>query len=114
TRNYDGKPGPDGGKVQRGIHAKIDAFPEKNGLTAEEIGRGLEPARIEDMWGYIVKRIDESHKLIDRCYELDAAGGFDKPTPESRALILERYRAEAQFTADARYTDWLHIHELAL
>jgi len=113
TRNYDGKPGPDGGKVQRGIHAKIDAFPEKNGLTAEEIGRGLEPARIEDMWGYIVKRIDESHKLIDRCYELDAAGGFDKPTPESRAFILERCRAAAQFTADVWYNAWLRSAKLA-
>src|SRR5438132_7983872 len=113
TRNYDGKPGPDGGMVQRGIHAKIDAFPEKNGLTAEEMGRGLEPVRIDDMWEYIVKRIDESHKLIDRCYELDAAGGFDKPTPESRALILERCRAAAQFTADVWYNAWLRSAKLA-
>ena len=107
TRDYDGKRNPDGTMTQRGIHAKIDAFPEKNGLTPEEIARGLEPRQIEDMWGYILKRIQESHTQVARCYDLDAAGAFDKPTAESRAFILERCRAGAQFTMDLWYNAWL-------
>jgi hypothetical protein len=112
TRNYDGKPGPGGDLVQKGIHPKIDGFPEKFGLTAEEIGRGLEPTKIDDMWGYVMKQIRESHKHIDRCYELDVAGAFDKPTAESRAFILERCRTAAQFTLDVWYTAWLRSADM--
>src|SRR5689334_13791026 len=104
------------GSMLRPISSAVSpffSFPEKNGLTAEEIGRSMEPAQIDDMWAYIVKRIDESHKLIDRCYELDAAGEFDKSTPESRAFILERCRAAAQFTADVWYNAWLRSAKLS-
>jgi hypothetical protein len=93
--------------VQRGIHAKIDAFPEKNGLSAEEIARGLEPQPIDEMWAYVLKRILDSHTHVAHCYELDAAGAIDKPTAESRAFILERSRAGAQFTMDLWYNAWL-------
>jgi hypothetical protein len=107
TRDYDGKRNPDGMTMQRGIHAKIDAFPEKNGFTPEEIARGLEPRQIEDMWAYVFGRIQESHRQVARCYDLDTAGAFDKPTAESRAFILERCRAGAQFTMDLWYNAWL-------
>lgn len=107
TRDYDGKKGPDGQMVQRGIHARIDAFPEKNGLTPEEIARGLEPKLIDDVWAYVMQRIQESHGQVARCYELDAAGAIEKPTPESRAFILERCRIGAQFTMDLWYNAWL-------
>jgi hypothetical protein len=107
TKNYDGYTSPGGKFRQKGIHAKIDAFPERNKLSAEEMARGLEPKPVEDMWAYILKTILESHKHIDRCYELDQAGAFDKPTAESRAFILERCRAGAQFTMDLWYNAWL-------
>jgi hypothetical protein len=107
TRDYDGKRSLDGTIVQHGIHAKIDAFPEKNGLTPEEIARGLEPRLIEDMWAYVLARVQESHRQVARCYDLDAATAFEKPTAESRAFILERCRAGAQFTLDLWYNAWL-------
>jgi hypothetical protein len=44
---------------------------------------------------------------VDRCYELDRAGAFDRPTAESRRFILERCRAGAQFTMDLWYSAWL-------
>jgi hypothetical protein len=53
TIDYDGRvasKGPDGRKLQQGIHAKIDGFPEKNGFTPEEIGRTVEPRAIPDVW----------------------------------------------------------------
>jgi hypothetical protein len=112
TRDYDGKRGPNGSMVQRGIHAKIDGFPEKNGLTAEEMSRGLEPKAVDDVWAYVLKTILTSHSHVSRCYELDAAGAFEKPTAESRAFILERCRAGAQFTMDLWYNAWLRSAKL--
>jgi hypothetical protein len=107
TRDYDGRKGTDGKYMQKGIHAKIDAFPEKNQFTPEEICRGLEPKQIENVWSYVQKTIDESHKQIDRCYDLDKAGALEKPTAESREFIMTRCRAATQLTMDLWYTAWL-------
>ena len=112
TKNYDGKKGDDGKLVQKGIHAKIDAFPEKNGFTSEEVCRGLEPKAIEDVWAHVIKAIKESHTHIDRCYELDKAGAFDKPTEESRKFILERCRVGTQLTLDLWYSAWLRSEKM--
>jgi hypothetical protein len=107
TRDYDGKKDKDGNDVQKGIHAKLDAFPERHGLTAEVIGRGLKARKLDDVWAHVVERIKESHKLVGKCYELDKAGAFDKPTKESQLFVLERCRAGAQFTMDLWYNAWL-------
>ncbi len=107
TKDYDGKRKDMGGFLQKGIHAKIDGFPEKNGFTAEEIGRGLHAEAIDDVWAYVQKRIEESHTFVEKCYEIDKAGCFDKPTPESREFILKQCRAAAQFTMDMWYNAWL-------
>jgi hypothetical protein len=107
TINYDGKKGPDGKMVQRGIHAKLDAFPEKNGFTPEEVCRGLKPKQIDDAWAHVLECIKESRSHIDRSYELDAAGAFEKPTAESRTFVMERCRFGAQLTADLWYSAWV-------
>jgi hypothetical protein len=107
TVDYDGRRDKEGRFVQKGIHAKIDAFPEKNGLTAEEMARGLTARKIDDVWGHVMKTIKESHALVGKCYEMDEAGAFDKPTKESRAFILARCRAGAQLTMDLWYSAWL-------
>jgi hypothetical protein len=107
TRDYDGKR-LKGGKIQqKGIHARIDAFPERYGLTAEEISRGVKVRKIDDVWAHVQDQVRESHKLVDRCYAFDKTGAFDKPTAESRQFILERCRVGAQFTADLWYSAWL-------
>jgi hypothetical protein len=107
TRNYDGKKDKDGNIQQKGIHAKIDAFPEKNGLKAEEISRGLKAKKIDDVWKHVVAQVNDSHKLVEKCYELDKEKAFDKPTKESRQFILDRCRVGAQLTADLWYSAWL-------
>ncbi len=112
TLHYNGRVQPDGKVTQRGIHAKIDAFPEKNGLSAEEIARGLQVQTIDEVWVYVLKQLNESHKHIARCYELDKAGAFTKPTEESRKFILERCRAGAQLTMDLWYSAWLRSAKL--
>jgi hypothetical protein len=107
TRNYDGRPGPDGKLKQKGIHAKIDGFPEKFGFTTEEIAKDVQPKKLDDVWKEVKDRIAESHTHIDRCYELDLEKAFDQPTDESREFIMQRCRAAAQFTADLWYSAWL-------
>ena len=111
TRDYDGRKAGDK-VVQKGIHAKIDGFPEKFGLTAEEISRGLKAKKIDDVWAHVLKQINDSHAQVDKCYELDKAGAFDKPTEESRKFILERCRVGAQFTMDLWYSAWLRSEKM--
>jgi hypothetical protein len=115
TIHYDGrtdKKGPDGKKLQVGIHAKIDGFPENNGFTPEEVARGVEPKPIDEVWKRIIGTIKESYTHIDRCYELDAGGAIDKPTDDSRKFIMERCRFGAQFLADLYCTAWKKSEKL--
>ena len=112
TRDYDGKIQADGTVKQKGIHAKVDGFPEKNKITPEEICRGLEAKKIDNVWEHVNKFLAESHTHIEKCYEFDAAGAFDKATDESRAFILARCRAGAQLTLDLWYTAWLQSAKL--
>jgi hypothetical protein len=107
TRDYDGKKDGDGNWMQKGIHAKIDAFPEKNKFSPDEICRGLKAKAIDDVWEYVLRTIKESHRFVPKCYELDVAGAIETPTAESRAFIMERCRAGAQFTMDLWYSAWL-------
>jgi hypothetical protein len=112
TRDYDGKKGVDGAWIQKGIHARIDAFPEKHGLGSEEISRSLEPKQLDDVWAEVLKRIQESHRRIGQCYDLDAMGAMELPTPESRAFILDCCRSGAQLTLDLWYTAWIRSAKL--
>ncbi|MDB5307792.1 MAG: hypothetical protein JWO38_1994 [Gemmataceae bacterium] len=112
TRDFDGRLQPDRTVKQKGIHSKIDAFPEKNKITPVEICRGLEAKKIENVWEHVTKFIAESHEQVEKCYELDAKGAFANPTDESRAFILARCRAGAQLTLDLWYTAWLRSENL--
>jgi len=112
TRDYDGRRGPDGKMKQKGIHAKLDGFPEKFGFTAEEVARGLQAKVVPDAWAYVLTFLKESSSHIDEAYTLDAAGGFDKPTDASRAFVMARCRAGAQFTMDLWYTAWVNSAKL--
>jgi len=110
TRHFDGRYDQfdaQGNKLQKGIHLKIDAFPERHGLTAEEISRGLKARQIDNVWEHVLEQLRDSYRLVDRCYELDRAGAFDRPTRESRQFILDRCRVAAQFTMDLWWTAWL-------
>jgi hypothetical protein len=112
TRDYDGKKGADGSWIQKGIHARIDAFPEKHGLGSEEISRNLQPNQLDDVWAEVLNRIQESHKKVDRCYELDAQGAMERPSAESRAFILDCCRSGAQLTLDLWYSAWVRSAKL--
>src|SRR5207244_1694525 len=94
TKFFDGKPGPNGELPQppkKGIHARIDAYPEKN-LTADAVAEGLTAEAVQP-WPAIVKEIESSHKFVEKCYEIDEQNGFDKEPLKAKELMLERSRA---------------------
>ncbi|MGL4423033.1 MAG: hypothetical protein ACRCZF_20385 [Gemmataceae bacterium] len=106
TRDFDGRIQPDGTVIQKGIHAKLDGFPEKFKLSVEEICRGLEAQPVDDVWAHVQKFLAASHAQIPKCYELDAAKAFEEPTDESRAFVLGRCRMGAQLTLDIWVAAW--------
>jgi hypothetical protein len=106
TRDYDGRMGINGKMQQKGIHAKIDGFPENFNFTAEELARNLEVSKLDDPWKHVLDVILESHQNVERCYEIDIAGGFDRPTVESNAFITKHTRRAAKFTAEMWYSAW--------
>lgn len=107
TRDYDGRKGINGKLQQKGIHAKIDGFPENFNFTPEDLSRGIVVVKIEDPWTHLLGVIQESHRNVEKCYEIDIAGGFDKPTEESHAFITRHTRRATQFTAEMWYSAWL-------
>ncbi len=112
TTDYDGRRQPGGGVMQKGIHSRIDGFPEKNGFTPEEICRGLQAKAIGNVWEHVNAFLIESHGQVGKCYDLDAKGAMTTPTDESRAFILARCRAGAQLTLDLWYTAWVRSEKL--
>ena len=108
TKDYDGRNTAGGTVEQKGIHGRIDAYPEKNGLTAEKIAEGLAPKDATNVWPLIVDAIKASHTHVDECYKLDAAGAFDRDPEAGRELMLERTRAAAKLTLDLWYSAWMN------
>ena len=106
TVNFDGKPGPDKAVVQKGIHARIDGYPETQKFTPELVAETLEAQHAVDVWPRITKAIQESHTHVERCYELDEDGAFGKAPDKGRELMLERTRASAKLTLDLWYSAW--------
>ena len=112
THNYDGRPDAAGKFVQKGIHAKVDGFPETHGITPAQISHDLKAKKIDDVWAHVLQAIDESYQQIEKTYELDAAGAFETPTAESREFILGRCRIGAQLTMDLWYSAWLRSADM--
>ncbi|HYF51621.1 MAG TPA: hypothetical protein VEJ63_19560 [Planctomycetota bacterium] len=106
TKNYDGRPQGEEKLAQKGIHARIDAYPEKHGLTVELLKENLAAEDLVDTWPAIVKFIETSHTKVDKCYELDKQGAFDTAPEKGRELMLECARASAKLTLDLWYSAW--------
>ena len=106
TKDYDGRVREGKPTQQKGIHARLDAFPEKHGITVDEIFQGLKLEPTDNTWARILAEFRASHRLVDETYRLDAAGGFQDPSSESRAFVLARCQAAARLTADLWIAAW--------
>jgi len=106
TKDYDGKPDGTGTLQQKGIHSKIDGYPESQGFTPEMLNQGLAAEHAADVWPLITKAITTANSHVQRCYDLDAQGGFDKDPEKGKEFILERARAATKLTLDIWYSAW--------
>jgi len=116
TKLFDGKPGPNGEAPlppKKGIHARIDAYPEKN-LSADALGENLKAEGAANVWPEIVKAIETSHTFVEKCYEIDEQGGFDKEPAKARDLMLERARAGVKLTLDIWYSAWINSEKVII
>ena len=123
TIHFDGRAKADGKSPHSGIHGKVDALPEKIGLTAAEVARGMKPVEAFPQGGAFTAAmtfIRESHAKVDLVYKLEGKlPAEDAPVPakvdpEVRAFALERARAAAGFTARVWYSAWAHSAKLRL
>lgn len=106
TRDFDGRLRKGQPPLQKGIHARLDAYPEKHGITVEEIAKDLKMGSLENPWDRLLEEFRQSHRLVDDAYKIDAVGGFQEPSQESRAFVLSRCRAAARLTADLWMGAW--------
>jgi hypothetical protein len=122
TIHYDGRARPDKSSPRSGIHLKADALPEKLGLTAEEMAKGLKKAEApkDGAFTVVLVAIKESHDRVDRLYELEpklpdaGAEPPKEPDKELREFCLERCRAGASFTAALWYSAWVQSGKVEL
>lgn len=110
TVDYDGRCGPNFTSPHSGIHAKVDALPEKLRMPPDDLARGLKVAALPDLMPGILRQIDASRALIDRVYALQSAltpaQDRAEPTGEVLAFTIERARESARFTASLYLTAW--------
>jgi hypothetical protein len=108
--HWDGRAVDGEAYVRTGIHNKIDALPTKvpyNDLFAEPLPTAL---AAPDLFGFVLDQLGESHKQVDRAYELEPKlpqwSDLSELQGEVRAFTLERERAAAAFTADLFLSAW--------
>ncbi len=71
------------------------------------------PARLHDPFAGIIDYLKKTHSYTEKVYELDKAGAFSRPTPESLRLVKERLAAASQMLLNLWYTAWLESEEPA-
>jgi len=117
TIHYNGWAGDDGrlADLERGFHGRFEsAFVEANvdlrdveaalGAPARDLGP-LRPA----VWAYVA----DTHALVERLYELDAAETFGPDTQgaEHKAFAVGRLAAGAAMLRDLWWTAWISSAE---
>ncbi len=113
TIHYNGRVGEDGSRTGAGIHEKVDSLIERIGLTAAELGEGVEPAPLEgELFAAVRDQVLESNGQVDRVYEL--AGGLDPVSEPARAFAEERGRLAVAFTASLYLTAWRLSEDIRL
>ncbi|HEU4753948.1 MAG TPA: hypothetical protein VFU47_12640 [Armatimonadota bacterium] len=110
TLDHDGRARPDGSSPRTGIHAKLDSLIERLELRPEELAKGQQPEAFDALIPAVTRQIEESRRLIDRAYQLQAqlppASGPWTPSPEVTAFGTERARASTRFVASLYLTAW--------
>jgi hypothetical protein len=118
TIHYDGRVKADGKVPRSGIHARVDSLIEKLALEPRALAEGQRIEPVPVLFPAIVAQIQNSRKLIDRTYELEAQlppeRGTWTATREVREFGTERAREATRFTAALYLTAWRNSARVTL
>ncbi len=111
TVSYNGWVGsnPNGYTTEKGIHWRMEGPFVADNLDKMPLPQLLKtPVKLEHPWQDYLKYLRDSHTLVEKCYQLEKAGGFrGAGTAESQAFIQQRLAAGAQMLANLWYTAWV-------
>jgi hypothetical protein len=111
TVQYNGwiGPNPNGYTVERKIHFMMEsAFVTANIAQMPLANLVKAPTKLNDPWRDYIGYLRTSNTMVEKCYQLEKAGGFvEAGTPESREFIRQRLAAGAQMLVDMWYTAWI-------
>jgi hypothetical protein len=119
TVHFDGKKQKDGTKPLKGIHEKIDAFPETFKMDPDKMAKGLKVVPIDSLMIEVIAQFERGFKLVDTAYALGDRfpkyGQKDwKKDDEVIAFANERTRESARFTASLFVTAWHNSSSIKL
>ena len=110
TIQMDGWAGPNPHRysTRRGIHALFEAYADANIEASDFAGEVRAPERLADPFSDYMAYLRHSHRLVERVYMLQKAGGFvGKGSPEAFDFTKERLAAGAQMLLDLWYSAWV-------
>ena len=111
TMSYNGwvGPNPNHYSTEPGIHWRFEGPYVAANIHANDFaGLVHAPEHLADPFHQYVEYLEDSHKLVERVYELDQAGGFkEKGSPEARTFTKQRLAAGSQMLLNLWYTAWI-------
>ncbi len=94
TVSYNGWVGPNPShySTEPGIHWRFEGPYVAANIHANDFARMVHaPEHLADPFHQYLEYLEDSHKLVERVYELDQAGGFkEKGSPEARTFTEQR------------------------
>ncbi len=113
TSNHHGWVGENtnGHAVDEGIHRRFEVEFVRN-IKVEDFQELVKsPSRLHAPFAEVMVYLKKTHSYTEKVYELDKAGAFSQPTPESLQFVKERLAAASQMLVDLWYTAWLESDE---
>ncbi len=93
--------------MDEGIHQRFEVEFVRN-IKAEDFLETVKtPSRLHNPFSEIIVYLKKTHSYMEKVYELDKAGAFSEPTPESLQFVKERLAAASQMLVNLWYTAWL-------
>jgi len=120
TIHYDGRIQPDGSKLGKGIHAKVDGIVEYLALDPNDLAGGQKVEPLADLMPGILGQLEAGYSLVDRVYELEAhlpsgeGKAQEPPVPAVVDFATERAREATRFTASLYLTAWRLSEKVSL
>ena len=98
---------PKGYAMDEGMHRRFEVEFVRN-IKVEDFQELVKsPSRLHAPFAETMVYLKKTHSYTERVYELDKAGAFSQPTPESPQFVKERLAAASQMLVDLWYTAWM-------